>query len=86
MVWSMLLWNEPRLSAAANDRLSVITTDNHYQSEEECRRNARSVVERVPKARIACVQTLLAKAELEQMKQYEQLIEKSPDGLNPPKP
>lgn len=87
MVWSMLVWNEPSIGVAQHDRLSVSTTDNLYHSEEECRGNARLIIERLPKARIACVLTHLAKAERESMKQYEQFIDKNLPVLpNPTKP
>lgn len=87
LVWSMLVWNEPRIGVAQQDRLSVSTTDNLYHSEEECRSNARRMIERLPKARVACVLTQLAKAEREAMTQYEQMLEKNlPDVPNPSGP
>jgi len=87
MVWSMLMWNEPRLFDMEHARLPVSTTDNSYASEDECLRNARSIIERLPKARIACVATQLAKAELSEMKKYEKLIKDNlPELPNAPKP
>lgn len=87
MVWSMLMWNETRIGVAHHDRLSISTTDNLYYSEEECRRNARTIIERLPKARIACVPTQIAKAERNEMKQYEQFLDKNlPELPNPSKP
>jgi hypothetical protein len=77
MVWSMLIWNEPSLGDVQRDRLAVSTTDNLFLSEDECRLNARSLIERQPRYRIACVGTQLAKAEFEKMKQYEKFVEDS---------
>jgi len=85
LIWSMLVWNDPL--TPSTDRSAVTAIDNHYPSEDECRRNARSVIESRPKVRIACVQTMLAKAELESMKKLEEMARKAlrdfPDDRKP---
>lgn len=85
LVWSMLVWNAPR--TPPSDRLAITTTDDYYLSEDECRQNARQIIESRPKARIACVQTMLAKAELESMKKLEEVARKAlRDFPDDPKP
>lgn len=85
VVWSMLIWNEAR--KPPTDRLAVTTTDNHYQTESGCWDAANCVISFSPKARVACVQTRLTRAELEAMEKLQGIARKAlRDFPDAPKP